>query len=184
VSNPASGESFTVTLKEVQLPAGGGGGFVTRHSDSGAAYVTRPCAIGFSGNYPRALDGLARLLSLDMRVLDPAWIGMKLRKLLNVGEPLGQFMAPVPGERRQQLWPSTVAYIARLGIHRYALRGVLDAAGFPLNAMGILQTPTDKARDGAAAPMAGARCPECANPTLIPKDGCSSAPPAATLARG
>ena len=138
----------------------------------GAAYVTRPCAIGFSGNYPRALDGLARLLSLDMRVIDPAWIGMKLRKLLNVGEPLGQFMAPVPGERRQQLWPSTVAYIARLVIHRYAMLGVLDDNGFPLNAMGILQTPADKPRNGAAAPMAGARCPECANPTLIHKDGC------------
>jgi ribonucleoside-diphosphate reductase alpha chain len=116
---------------------------------------------------------LARLLSLDMRVLDPAWIGMKLRKLLNVGEPLGQFMAPVPGERRQQLWPSTVAYIAGLVIHRYAMLGVLDAAGFPLNAMGILQVPSDKPRNGgAAAPMAGARCPECANPTLIHKDGC------------
>ena len=51
--------------------------------------VTRPCAVGFSGNYPRALDGLARLLSLDMRVIDPAWIGMKLRKLLNYAEPLG-----------------------------------------------------------------------------------------------
>ena len=25
-------------------------------------------------NSPRALDGLARLLSLDMRVIDPAWI--------------------------------------------------------------------------------------------------------------
>jgi ribonucleoside-diphosphate reductase alpha chain len=172
VSNPASGESFSVTLKEVQLPAGVGGGFVSRHHEGGAAYVTRPCAIGFSGNYPRALDGLARLLSLDMRVMDPAWIGMKLRKLLNVGEPLGQFMAPVPGERRQQLWPSTVAYIARLVIHRYAMLGVLDDNGFPLNAMGILQTPADKARNGAAAPMAGARCPECANPTLIHKDGC------------
>jgi len=161
LSNPASGEEFTVTLKEVQLPAADGGSF-----------VTRPCAIGFSGNYPRALDGLARLLSLDMRVLDPAWIGMKLRKLLNVGEPLGHFMAPVPGERRQQLWPSTVAYIARLVIHRYAMLGVLDAAGYPLNAMGILQTPADKPRNGAAAPIAGARCPECANPTLIHKDGC------------
>ena len=136
VSNPASGEAFTVTLKEVQLPAGA-------RADG---FVTRPCAIGFSGNYPRALDGLARLLSLDMRVLDPAWIGMKLRKLLNVGEPLGQFLAPVPGERRQQLWPSTVAYIARLVIHRYAMLGVLDAAGFPLNAMGILQIPADKPR--------------------------------------
>src|SRR5262245_56724087 len=160
VSNPASGEEFTVTLKEVQLPAADGG------------FVTRPCAIGFSGNYPRALDGLARLLSLDMRVLDPAWIGMKLRKLLNVGEPLGHFMAPVPGERRQQLWPSTVAYIARLVIQRYAMLGVLDAAGFPLNAMGILQMPSDNQRPGASAPIAGARCPECANPTLIHKDGC------------
>ena len=84
-----------------------------------------------------------------MRVIDPAWIGMKLRKLLNVGEPLGHFMAPVPGERRQQLWPSTVAYIARLVIHRYAMLGVLDEAGFPLNAMGILQTPADKPRNGA-----------------------------------
>jgi len=108
-----------------------------------------------------------------MRVLDPAWIGMKLRKLLNVGEPLGQFLAPVPGERRQQLWPSTVAYIARLVIHRYAMLGVLDAAGFPLNAMGILQIPGERPRSGgAAASIAGARCPECANPTLIHKDGC------------
>jgi ribonucleoside-diphosphate reductase alpha chain len=55
--------------------------------------------MGFSGNYPRALDGLARLLSLDMRVIDPAWIGMKLRKLLNYAEPLGHFMAFVPGCR-------------------------------------------------------------------------------------
>ena len=38
---------------------------------------------------------------------------MKLRKLLNVGEPLGHFMAPVPGERRQQVWPSTAAYAGR-----------------------------------------------------------------------
>ena len=32
-----------------------------------------------------------------MRVIDPAWIGMKLRKLLNYAEPLGHFMAFVPG---------------------------------------------------------------------------------------
>jgi ribonucleoside-diphosphate reductase alpha chain len=162
VSNPATGEAFTLTLKEVQLPSGDGG------------LITRPCALGFSGNYPRALDGLARLLSLDMRVIDPAWIGMKLRKLLNVGEPLGHFMAPVPGERRQQVWPSTVAYVARLMIHRYAMLGVLDEQGFPLREMGILQAP--KARKAAAgeaiAPMAGAPCPECGNSTLIHKDGC------------
>ncbi len=118
VENPATGEALTVTLKEVNLPGHDG------------AIVTRPCAVGFSGNYPRALDGVARLLSLDMRVIDPAWIGMKLRKLLNYAEPLGHFMAFVPGlphgERRQQTWPTTVAYLARLIIHRYALLGVLD----------------------------------------------------------
>jgi ribonucleoside-diphosphate reductase alpha chain len=71
IDNPASGEAFTVTLKEVTLPGHDG------------QAVTRPCALALAGNYPRALDGLARLLSLDMRVIDPAWIGMKLRKLLN-----------------------------------------------------------------------------------------------------
>jgi ribonucleoside-diphosphate reductase alpha chain len=173
VDNHATGESFTVTLKEVALPGPGAEG----------STINRPCAIGFSGNYPRALDGLARLLSLDMRVMDPAWIGMKLRKLLNVGEPLGHFMAPVPGERRQQTWPSTVAYIARLVIHRYAMLGVLDEHGFPVQAMGILAAPAAKpvAADAAGsvlpapvnlATMAGKACPECGNHSLIHKDGC------------
>jgi ribonucleoside-diphosphate reductase alpha chain len=104
IDNPASGEHFTVTLKEVTLPG---------PDDGTGVPVTRPCAMALSGTYPRALDGLARVLSLDMRVIDPAWIGMKLRKLLNYAEPLGHFMAFVPGQRRQQTWPSTVAYLAR-----------------------------------------------------------------------
>lgn len=155
IDNPASGEAFTLTLKEVTLPGAEGG--------------TRPCAVGFSGNYPRALDGLARVLSLDMRVVDPAWIGMKLRKLLNYAEPLGQFMAFVPGEKRQQVWPSTVAYVARLVIHRYAMLGVLDEQGHPLRRMGVLDAP---AATGAPRTMAGKPCPECGNATLIHKDGC------------
>lgn len=163
IENPATGEAFTLTLKEVALAT----------PDAPSGLVTRPCAIGFSGNYPRAFDGLARLLSLDMRVIDPAWIGMKLRKLLNVGEPLGHFLAPVPGEKRQQIWPSTVAYVARLIIHRYAMLGVLDEAGFPLQAMGILEAPMARA-SGVRTPvaMAGAPCPECGNATVIHKDGC------------
>jgi ribonucleoside-diphosphate reductase alpha chain len=164
IDNPATGEHFTLTLKEVTLPGPDGG------------TVTRPCAVGFSGNYPRALDGLARLLSLDMRVIDPAWIGMKLRKLLNYAEPLGHFMAFVPGlphgERRQQTWPSTVAYLARLIIHRYAMLGVLDEQGYPLRDMGVLESP--KGGSGATTPalQAGSVCPECGNPTVIHKDGC------------
>jgi ribonucleoside-diphosphate reductase alpha chain len=158
IDNPASGEAFTLTLKEVTLPTPEGG-------------ATRPCAVGFSGNYPKALDGLARVLSLDMRVIDPAWIGMKLRKLLNYAEPLGQFMAFVPGERRQQVWPSTVAYVARLIIHRYAMLGVLDEQGYPLSRMGVLESPASVER-GVAPTMAGKPCPECGNATLIHKDGC------------
>jgi ribonucleoside-diphosphate reductase alpha chain len=161
VDNPATSEAFTVTLKEVNLPGPDGN------------MVTRPCAVGFSGNYPKAMDGLARLLSLDMRVIDPAWIGMKLRKLLNYAEPLGHFMAFVPGlpngEKRQQTWPSTVAYIARLIIHRYAMLGILNEEGYPLRDMGVLDTP--EARE-ASKTMAGKTCPECGNPTVIHKDGC------------
>jgi ribonucleoside-diphosphate reductase alpha chain len=161
IDNPASGETFTLTLKEVTLPGPDG------------SSVTRPCAVGFSGNYPRALDGLARLLSLDMRVIDPAWIGMKLRKLLNYAEPLGHFMAFVPGlphgERRQQTWPSTVAYLARLIIHRYAMLGILDEEGLPLREMGVLEAPGESDEPTA---LAGKTCPECGNPTVIKKDGC------------
>jgi ribonucleoside-diphosphate reductase alpha chain len=168
VDNPATGETFTLTMKEVTLRSA-----ASANDPAGAAptLVTRPCAVGFSGNYPRALDGLARLLSLDMRVIDPAWIGMKLRKLLNVGEPLGHFMAPLPGQRRQQVWPSTIAYVARLMIHRYAMLGVLDEEGFPLRAMGMLETPAPRAV-GQMAPQAGKPCPECGNATMIHKDGC------------
>lgn len=153
IQNPATGEDFVMGVKEITLPDG----------------VTRPYSMWLSGNYPRALDGLARLLSLDMRVVDPAWIGMKLRKLLNYPEPLGDFMAFVPGTRRQQNWPSTVAYLARLIIHRYAMLGVLDEDGYPTREMGILETPREKDEPKL---MQGAICPECGNATMIRKDGC------------
>jgi ribonucleoside-diphosphate reductase alpha chain len=153
MANPASGDEFVLGLKEIQLPDG----------------TTRPYSIWLSGHYPRALDGLMRILSLDMRVVDPAWIGMKLRKLLDYSEPLGDFMAFVPGERRQQNWPSTIAYLARLVIHRYAMLGVLDERGYPTREMGILESPRD---EDEPALMKGARCKECGNYTVIRKDGC------------
>ncbi len=153
ISNPASGEEFVLGLKEITLPDG----------------VTRPYSVWLSGNYPRALDGLTRLLSLDMRVMDPAWIGMKLRKLLNYPEPLGDFMARVPGSNKQQNWPSTVAYIARLIMHRYAMLGILDENGYPTREMGILEMPREK---GEVKVTQGSLCAECGNMTVIKKDGC------------
>jgi len=152
VLNPGTRDDFVLGLKEITLPDG----------------VTRPYSMWLSGEYPRALDGLCKILSLDMRIIDPAWIGMKLRKLLNYPEPLGDFMAYTPGSRKQQNWPSTVSYLARLIIHRYAMLGLLTEDGMPVQTMGILETP----ERGAAPHMKGARCPECGNYAVIKKDGC------------
>jgi ribonucleoside-diphosphate reductase alpha chain len=160
VHNARAGDDFVLILKELQLPNG----------------QRRPYSAWMAGEYPRALDGLCKLLSLDMRVIDPAWIGMKLRKLLNYAEPLGDFMTRVPGENRQQSFPSTLAYCARLIIHRYAMLGVLDERGYPLNEMGVLEIPEDgrvEARGGAAyRAIQGRRCKECGNAAVIHKDGC------------
>jgi ribonucleoside-diphosphate reductase alpha chain len=152
VHNPRAGDDFVLGLKEIALPDG----------------TTRPYSMWLSGEYPRALDGLCKLLSLDMRVIDPAWIGMKLRKLLDFPEPLGDFLAFVPGSKKQRTWPSTVSYVAALVLHRYARLGLLDEEGVPLQKMGVLATPAQ----GRAPVMQGAKCPECGSHTLIRKDGC------------
>ena len=156
IFNPATGDDFVLGLKEITLPDG----------------VTRPYSVWLSGNYPRALDGLTKLLSLDMRVIDPAWVGMKLRKLLDYPEPLGDFMAFVPGTRKQNTYPSTVAYLAHLIIHRYAMLGILDENGMPLQQMGILQIPSGRGSSATPKPTAGKLCSECGNHTMIRKDGC------------
>jgi ribonucleoside-diphosphate reductase alpha chain len=156
VLNPTAGDDFVLGLKEITLPDG----------------VTRPYSLWLAGEYPRALDGLCKLLSLDMRVLDPAWIGMKLRKLLDYPEPLGDFMAKVPGSEKSQTWPSTVAYVARLIIHRYAMLGILTEDGYPVQQMGILEAPETPGSHTSVPVMKGARCKECGNDTVIKKDGC------------
>ncbi|MNC91100.1 hypothetical protein D3C83_72960 [compost metagenome] len=84
-------------------------------------------------------------------------------------------MARVPGENRQQNFPSTLAYCARLMIHRYAMLGVLDERGYPLSEMGVLEIPEDDrvtARATQPPAMHGKRCTECGNATVIHKDGC------------
>lgn len=158
VYNATSSDDFVLMLKELVLPTG----------------QRRPYSMWMAGSYPRALDGLCKLLSLDMRVIDPAWIGMKLRKLLNYAEPLGDFMARVPGGDRQQNFPSTVAYVSRLIIHRYAMLGVLDERGYPINEMGVVEIPA-AIREPDKVPyrrLPGRQCMECGNMALIKKDGC------------
>jgi len=161
VLNPATGDDFVVGLKELLLPDG----------------HRRPYSIWLAGEYPRTLDGLCKLLSLDMRIIDPAWIGAKLRLLLNFPEPQGDFLARVPGSERQANYPSTVAYLARLAIHRYAQLGILDESGYPMEAMGVMHDEHERVipiarAAGAQEAEPGKRCPECGNYSVIRRDGC------------
>ena len=156
VLNHATGDDFVLFLKELVMPDG----------------QRRPYSMWLSGEYPRVLDGLCKALSLDMRVYDPAWIGMKLRKLLNYGEPNGAFMARTPGSNKSQLYPSTIAYLAQLMIHRYAMLGILTEQGFPVEHAGILAVPEAELGKAALRTLPGKKCSECGNKSLIRKDGC------------
>jgi ribonucleoside-diphosphate reductase alpha chain len=155
VRNPATEDDFVLMLKELQMPDGS----------------RRPYSVWMTGAHPRALDGLCKLLSLDMRVVDPAWIGMKLRKLLNYAEPRGDFLARIPGSEKQASYPSTVAYVAQLVIHRFAMLGILTEQGTPLVSMGVVtDEPAHVAKPGAR--IVGKLCRECGNHAVIKKDGC------------
>ncbi|RPH45473.1 MAG: ribonucleoside-diphosphate reductase, adenosylcobalamin-dependent, partial [Burkholderiales bacterium] len=158
VANPATGDDIHVIVKELTLPDG----------------TRRPYSVWLAGTYPRAFDGLTKLLSIDMRIVDTAWIGRKLAKLVDFAEPRGDFWAPVPGDTRSRVWPSTIAYLARLLLHRYQMLGILDADGAPLDPMRAFAS-ADATSDGtvashAARPEApritGRECPECHHPTL------------------
>ena len=158
IRNSATGDDFILGLKELQI----------RH---GSQLQRRPYAIWLSGVYPSALDGLCKSLSLDMRVIDPAWIGKKLRELLNYAEPKGDFFARVPGEGRQRVYPSTVAYLAALVLRRFEQLGILAADGYPI---GIAQDAAQRVERGVATMLgrSGRRCDECGANALIRVDGC------------
>ncbi|MDN5843725.1 MAG: adenosylcobalamin-dependent ribonucleoside-diphosphate reductase [Alcaligenaceae bacterium] len=159
VLNPVTGDDFVLMMKELRLPDGS----------------TRPYSVWGAGKFPRAFEGLFKLLSLDMRIVDPAWIGMKLRKLLKYAEAQSDFLARVPDSEKSSAFPSTEAYVARLVIHRYTMLGILNEQGEPIEQMGVVQAEIDEApRPQAPAPMAmmGAECPECHLHRVIKKDGC------------
>ena len=154
VQNAATGDEFKVIVTELEMDNG----------------QRRPYGLWFAGTYPRTFDALAKTLSLDMRVLDPAWVGMKLRKLLDYGEARGDFLARVPGEPRQANYPSTVAYIAALVLHRYAVLGLLDPDGFVGGEAAGGDAPVSL--ESPKAITSGKPCGECGAHAVIKKDGC------------
>ncbi len=156
VLNPATGDDFAMFVKECVLPDG----------------TKRPFSVWLSGAYPLEFNGLTKSLSLDMRVIDPAWIGKKLRGLRDLPEAQGDFFARVPGSEKQAVQPSTIAYVARLLIHRYAMLGVLDTAGYPATGASVLWSDAPAPDAAGSGVLKGRRCPECGHETMIPRDGC------------
>lgn len=163
VQNPATGDDFVLFLKEAELPDGS----------------RRPYSMWLAGNYPHELDGLCKLLSIDMRVVDPAWIGMKLKKLLSYQEPMGNFFARIPGAEKSMNYGSTVAYIATLVLHRYQMLGVLDEEGQPKETMGVMVheagDPEHVVKPTHTGLHHGPACPECGAHTAK-VDGCVRCP--------
>jgi ribonucleoside-diphosphate reductase alpha chain len=157
IENHNTGDDFVLGVKELQLPDGS----------------RRPYSIWLAGEYPKALDGLCKLISLDMRVVDANWIGLKLKKLLNFGEQNGEFWAPVPGEERSAMYASTISYIATLLLHRYKVLGILDDEGRAIQSAGILALPDAvKMIANETAPIKGKVCPSCHAAAVIKRDGC------------
>jgi ribonucleoside-diphosphate reductase alpha chain len=132
-----------------------------------------------AGNYPREFDGLCKLLSIDMRVVDPAWIGMKLKKLLTYQEPMGNFFARIPGKEKSMNYGSTVAYLATLVLHRYRMLGILDEDGKPVRNMGVMVEergdPHHVVKPAKPSLHHGPACPECGAHTAR-IDGCVRCP--------
>lgn len=166
VNNASTGDQFVIMIRELIVDG-----------------KRRPYSMSLCGTYPRVLDGLCKLLSMDMLVSDPAWIGMKLKKLIDYREPRGDFFAPIPNnpEGKQQVWPSTVAYIARLVLHRYVMLGILDSDFNPVE--GDAMSLSDEVRvdinphEGRLSAMGslmpkGKLCKECGAYAVIKKDGC------------
>lgn len=151
INNPVTGDDFLLHTKEVVLPNG----------------QVRPYSVWLSGAYPKVLDGLMKVLSIDMRVSDPAWVATKLSKLTNFGEVRGDFLAQVPGDVKQQNYPSTVAYVAAVLLARMQALGLIGQQAQ------LLKTETRSVTvEVSEVKAAGRQCPECKTMSLHKRDGC------------
>ena len=157
INNPATGDDFLLHTKELMLPNG----------------QVRPYSVWLSGQYPRVLDGLMKMLSIDMRVSDPKWVAMKLSKLVDFGEVRGDFLAQVPGQERQANYPSTVAYIATVLLARMRALGLIDGEQLPSQDKAALAQPEEAVRlANKLTEGAGRQCPQCHTLSLHKVAGC------------
>lgn len=162
VKNHATGDDFILVIKELLMPDG----------------QRRPFSCWMSGEYPRVFDGLCKVLSYDMRIIDVAWIAQKLRSLDDFAEPMGDFLAPVPGSKKQQNYPSTVAYVVQLLLHRYEMLGLLDHEGYPVEEAGFMDADyrnvVSMRSNSSQSIVKGKLCPECSTYSVVKQGGCST----------
>lgn len=161
VSHPVLGDDLELFLKEGLLPDG----------------QRRPFSLWLSGTYPKSLDGLCKVISYDLRVSDLAWGVRKLKQLLDVSEPQGEFMAQVPGSEKSAWYPSTVAYIATLVLHRLHQLGWINAA-YDVPSSNVVQLSLIPGGSEATKPsltaVQGKLCGECGAHAVVKLDGCET----------
>lgn len=160
IANVRTEETFLLTLKEAVYPDG----------------TRRPFSVWLAGDYPKSLDGLCKSLSLDMRVVEIAWPIRKLKQLLDTVEPNGDFMAQIPGSEKSTFYPSTIAYIAAVILHRYKVLGLVDDEGAPSKETGVLSIEDARAQRVAVASQPhGEVCGNCQGVnTLDHSGGCTT----------
>lgn len=160
IKNVATGDDFEMFIKEAVLDNG----------------QRRPFSVWFSGEYAPALDGLAKCLSIDLRVSELAWGIRKLRQLLDCSEPRGDFLAQVPGSEKSSSYPSTVAYIASLILHRLKVLGLVNERGEPAHDSGVIDLGSvrESRQDSPLAdgPPRGLLCDGCGSYTARVSEGC------------
>lgn len=160
VNNPSTGDDFALFLKELELPDGS----------------KRPYSVWLSGSYPQSFNGLTKALSLDMRIVDLAWVSKKLQSLSNIPEAQGDFLARVPGQDHMETQPSTLAYVARLIQYRYRQLGLFNRENKPVVDLGIFSENDHKTEVTIQSHvvLGGKRCPECHVDAVIKLNGCDN----------
>ena len=162
VKNPASGDDFLLTLKQVEL-------------DDGRMV---PISIWMAGKYPDSFDGLCKSISYDMRINSVGWTVRKLKQLLNVKEDGLGMMAPIPGSVKSQWYESTIAYVATLILHHYKALGLVDENFAPVGKSATVVLIAE-ARSMVLPALEkkdkmGRLCTACDTYAVIRMDGCDT----------
>ena len=112
ILNPGTGDDFAMFVKECVLPDGS----------------KRPFSVWLSGAYPMRVQRADEVAQPRHAGDRPGLDRQEAARAEGPARGAGRLLRPpVPGSEKQAVQPSTLAYVARLLIHRYEMLGVLDA---------------------------------------------------------